>query len=232
MSRRWIAAVVVCVLLAGCGGPSTGGSGDGATATTGERVVAPPPNGTTATNATSTSSTATERTTGTATNVSMTDATNESETDATNKSGTDATNKSGTDATNKSGTDATNESGGDATGAANESAANTTTAATYDQNLPYELRVSNAGPAARTVTVQISDANNSTVAVEMSMNFGANESAKRDFEFPTTGTYEVTVTVGDARATEEWNVSARDPDDALSVHISADGEVYLGFVSI
>jgi hypothetical protein len=66
----------------------------------------------------------------------------------------------------------------------------------------------------------------------MSMDLGANESAKRDFEFPAAGTYEVTVTVGDARATEEWNVSARDPDDALSVHVSQDGEVYLGFVSI
>jgi len=222
MSRRWIAAVVVCVLLAGCGGPSTGGSGDGATATSsstpGKRVLAPPPdetNGTTATSATNERSTAAGRTTGTATNADVTDATNVSMTDA-----------SMTDATDGS---TANEA------EANESSANATTAetaATYDRNLGYELRVSNAGPTARIVAVRVASANDSTVAFEASVALGANESAKRDFEFPAAGTYEVTVTVGDARATDEWAVSSRDPDDALSVHVSDEGEVYLGFVAI
>jgi len=99
-------------------------------------------------------------------------------------------------------------------------------------NLGYDLRVSNAGPTARTVAVRVASANGSTVALETSLDLGANESAKRDFEFPAAGTYEVTVTVGDARETDEWTVSSRDPDDALSVHVSAEGEAYLGFVAI
>ncbi|WP_135853635.1 hypothetical protein [Halorussus salinus] len=222
MSRRWIAAVVVCVLLAGCGGPSTGGNADGATATSsstpGERVLAPPPdetNGTTATSATDGGSTDAGGTTGSETNASVTDATNVSMTDATSGS-------------------ATNEATANET-AANDSTSNATTAetaATYDRNLGYELRVSNAGPTARTVAVRVASANDSTVAFEASLDLGANESAKRDFEFPAAGIYAVTVTVGDARATDEWSVSSRDPDDALSVHVSAEGEAYLGFVAI
>ncbi|UPV75308.1 hypothetical protein M0R89_04385 [Halorussus limi] len=187
MSRRWIGAVIVCVLLAGCGGPATDGDGtdDATTATTSaERVVAPPPG-----NATAESAPNGTETVGAETNVTT----------------------------------------------ANATAANATTreqVATYDKNVDYELRVSNAGPTARTVAVRVVAANDSTVAFEVSLDLSANESAERDFDFPAPGTYEVSVEVGDARATEEWEVAARDPEDALSVHVSEDGEVYLGYVTI
>ncbi|UPW01357.1 hypothetical protein M0R88_04445 [Halorussus gelatinilyticus] len=193
MASRWILAVVVCVLLAGCGGPSTdGGTGETTQTTSAERVLAPPPGTTTAPETGSTTGAATGGTGATAANAATTNASTSNATNGTAQ----------------------------------------TTMATYDKNVGYELRVSNAGPTERTVTVRVVDANDSTVTVEVSVDLAANESVERDLDFPSAGTYEVSVEVGDASATEEWAVASRDPEDALSVHVSEDGEVYLGFVAI
>ncbi|MFC7082263.1 hypothetical protein [Halorussus caseinilyticus] len=128
---------------------------------------------------------------------------------------------------------------GDATALTNATATNGTNVttsgantATYNRDVGYEMRVSNAGATARNVTVRIVAANDSAVAFDESVRLAPNESREFDFVFPHAGAYEATVRVGDATATERWDTEVRDPDHALSVHVSESGEVYLGFVVI
>ena len=222
------AALVVCVLVAGCGGPFAEGeptdetTGD-ATAD-GEQVIAAPP--------------------GTAENATAEAATAETATRETEAGGTEAT---GTE-TGGTGAAETATARATATGTTEPTATGPTTAepaelttrrtsatatpATFDRDVGYEIRVSNAGPTARNVTVRIAAANDSAVAFAESIPLGPNESSTFGVDFPHVGEYEAEVSVGDETATRRWEVAERNPDEALSVHVSESGNVYLGFVSI
>lgn len=212
------AALAVCVLVAGCGGPlgegePTDESTDGTTRATasGERVIAAPPdaNGSggagTATGGTESGGTPTAGATGTPIG------------ETTDSAVTDAT--------------ATAEPA-ELTTARRTTGTETETRATFDRDVGYEVRVSNAGPAARNVTVRIVAANDSAAAFAESSRLGPNESVTFDVVFPHAGAYEAAVSVGEETATRRWEVESRNPDEALSVHVSESGNVYLGFVSI
>lgn len=107
-----------------------------------------------------------------------------------------------------------------------------TTTATYNQDVGYEVRASNANGTAKNVTVRIAPENDSTPVFEESMTLSPNESREFDVEFPHAGAYEVTVEVGDETLTRRWKISVRDPDHGLSVYVAQDGEVHVGFVAI
>lgn len=212
MSNRIAAvALVTCVLVAGCGGPFAGeGTTEGETTdstTDSERVIAAPPsNGTTAASRANGAAT-----TGTATAGAPT--------------GTDG---------GAVGSEAT---GGEATGdettlEANGTATTQENVATYDSDIGYELRVSNAGETAHRVTVRVAAVNDSAVAFDDSVRLAPNESREFEFTFPHAGAYEASVEVGDANVARRWAVASRNPDGALSVHVGPDGEVYVGFVEI
>lgn len=219
MSRGMAAAALaVCVLVAGCGGPFGGGEPtdeltDGTTrdaTASGERVIAAPPDTAdgsgdagTAIGGTDSGGTSTPGATGTVTG------------GTTDSAVTDAT--------------ATAEP---AELTATRRTTGTETRATFDRDVGYEVRVSNAGPTARNVTVRIVAANDSAAAFAESSRVGPNESVTFDVVFPHAGAYEAAVSVGEETATQRWAVESRNPDEALSVHVSESGEVYLGFVAI
>ncbi|WP_435176655.1 hypothetical protein [Halorussus sp. AFM4] len=223
------AALVVCVLVAGCAGPfaegestdeptgAPGAGGTGETTTDSERVIAAPPD--TDDGATVGTGTAGTETGGTA--VSEASAAGTTETGASGTTGSAVTDATAT-------VEPAERTSRRTTGTGNETA----TRATFDRDVGYELRVSNAGPTARNVTVRIAAANGSAVAFDESIRLGPNESSTFGVDFPRVGTYEAAVSVGDETATRRWEVADRDPDEALSVHVSESGEVYLGFVEI
>lgn len=172
MSRLAAVALIVCLLLAGCGGPSDeSATTDAETTADATRAIAAPISETTGESGETTTGTETNRT--------------------------------------------THE-----------------TAATYNQNMPYEVRVSNAGETPRNLTVRISAANDSTSAFEATVRLSANESREFNFTVSHVGEYEARVEMDGEITTQRWDVASRDPKRALSVHVSVDGEVYVGFVDI
>lgn len=215
MSKRIAAvALATCVLVAGCGGPFSGETTAGttgdvtadSTTDSAQVIAAPPSNETTAASrATTTAGTGDDLTSGDVTSSDATsgDATSDDETP-------DGETTPGT-----TGTATTRE-----------------TVATYDSDIGYELRVSSARETPQRVTVRIEAVNDSAVAFADSVLIVPNASREFEFGFPHAGTYEASVEVGDASVTRRWEVASRNPDDALSVHVAPDGEVYLGFVGI
>lgn len=203
MSKRIVAAALLaCVVAAGCSGPFLGeGTTDRETtdATDSERVIAAPP---------SSETTGESGANGTATN-----GTTERTVETTQ----------GTTETTQGTVETTRETNGTTTQA---------TVATYNRDIGYEVRVSNAGGTPQNVTVRIAAVNDSAVAFAESVRLAPNESREFAFTFPHAGPYEATVALSDETVTRRWEVAVRDPDEALSVHVSPEGEVYVGFVAI
>jgi hypothetical protein len=108
----------------------------------------------------------------------------------------------------------------------------TTTEETYERNMPYEVRISNTGTAHRNITVRVAAENDSAAVFEVSSRFAPNETREFDFTVASPGEYEARVEVEGAVTTKRWDIGARDPERALSVHVSPDGRVYVGFLDI
>jgi hypothetical protein len=196
-TRIAAAALVACVVVAGCGGVYDEGTTDRATthATNAERVVAAPPsNGTTTNGAGATVE------------------------DADRRDGTTAS------------TEVTGASSRD--DAPPETTATRETVETYDTDVGYELRVSNAGGTPRTLTLRVAAVNDSAVAFARTVRLAGNESREFEFDIPHVGTYEARVGLDGTNVTQTWAVENHNPEDALSVHVSPEGEVYVGFVEI
>lgn len=239
MSERIAAvALVTCVLVAGCGGPFAGGETEGtttdSTADSARVIAAPPSNDTTTASRTNSATTIETATTGTPT------ATGGDVTNGDAADGDTADNTSAGDVVPAAVT-ASGETPPEATGTAASDAETTATdgtattresVVTYDRDVGYELRVSNARETAQRVAVRIAAVNDSAVAFDDSVRLAPNESREFGIDFPHAGTYEASVEVGDANVTQRWEVPARNPDDALSVHVAPNGEVYVGFVTI
>ena len=129
-------------------------------------------------------------------------------------------------------------SGNETTGVTPDSTTRTTastvreTTVTYNQDVGYEVRASNADATAKNLVVTITPENGSTPVFDDSMHLAPDESREFDFEFPHAGTYEVTVEVGNETLTRDWEVPSRDPDAGLSVSVAEDGEVHVGLHAI
>lgn len=134
-----------------------------------------------------------------------------------------------------------NVTGGNAT-TGNSTTRTATTARSYERNMPYEVRLSNTGTVSRDITVVILAVNDSggnasavndlTPAFEASVGLGPNETREFDFTVAFAGEYEARVAVEGTVTTRTWDVDGRDPARALSVHVSPDGRVYVGFLDI
>ncbi|NHN60232.1 MULTISPECIES: hypothetical protein [Halorussus] len=233
MSRGMaVAALAVCVLVAGCGGlfadgerteePTDGTTRD-ATAN-GERVLAAPPDS--ADNASDGAETGTGGTEGGGTSTAGSTAT------ATSGSTGSATSNTAGSTTGAALSGPTTAEPAELTTTGRTNGTETATRATFDRDVGYEVRVSNAGSTPRNVTVRIVAANDSAVAFAESIPLGPNESVTFDVVFPYPGAFETEVSVGGETETRRWEVAERNPDEALSVHVSESGEVYLGFVAI
>lgn len=108
----------------------------------------------------------------------------------------------------------------------------TTTEESYERNMPYEVRISNTGTAHRNITVRVTAENDSIPAFEVSERLAPNETREFDFTVAYPGEYEARVEVEGSVTTKRWDIGARDPERALSVHVSPDGRVYVGFLDI
>lgn len=234
MSKRIAAAALVaCVLVAGCGGPFAGGETESTTTdSTGDsaRVIAAPPSNDTTTvrransaTTTGTASAGTQATTGGDRSGDAADDTAADENVVPAEATADGETPPGTTGTAASDVETTATDG---------NATTRETVVTYERDVGYELRVSNARGTAQRVTIRIAAVNDSAVAFDDSVRLAPNESREFGIDFPHAGAYEASVEVGGANVTQRWEVAARNPDDALSVHVAPNGEVYVGFVAI
>ncbi|WP_276299094.1 hypothetical protein [Halorussus lipolyticus] len=240
MAKFAAVALVACLVLAGCGGPlDESATTDAETTANATRAIAAPVPENPTTDGTERRETeATTRSTGT--DEAGPDATGEIEASSgtvgvESAVGTDAVARDGTadTATASTAGPATvgNVTAGNAT-AGNTTAGNATTARSYDRNMPYEVRLSNTGTVSRDITVVVSAANDSAPAFEASVRLGPNETREFDFTVAFAGEYEARVAVEGTVTTRTWDVDGRDPARALSVHVSPDGRVYVGFLDI
>jgi hypothetical protein len=174
--RVAVLALVVCVVLAGCGGPGAENETTTGSNANGTRVVAVPPN-----------ETVVEPGTSQATLTTTAETTRPADTETT---------------------------------------------VTYNQDVGYEARLSNANETAKNVTVSVVSENGSTTVFEESVRLSPDESLTYNFTFPHVGAYAVSVEIGDETVTRQWEVAVQDPDHGLNVYVSRDGEVHVGFVAI
>ncbi|WP_135824647.1 hypothetical protein [Halorussus ruber] len=229
MSRLAVVALLACLLLAGCSGPlGESTTTDAETTANATRAIAAPVSETGVTETTeATGESTTEQTATSATSAEETAAeeTAADETVAEIEEASASGGTAGVDAAEVTTRTAPPET-------TNGTATNQTTTETYERNMPYEVRVSNSGTAHRNITVSVTAVNDSVAVFEVSTRFAPNETREFDFTVADPGEYEARVEVEGSVTTKRWDIETRDPKRALSVHVSSDGRVYVGFLDI
>ncbi|WP_435063608.1 hypothetical protein [Halobaculum sp. EA56] len=92
-------------------------------------------------------------------------------------------------------------------------------------NLPAELELSGPADTATNVSVSLKYESNGTRLFGMDVRLEPDVRIGIDYTFPRSGTYLVTVSSEGKKSTYEWDIGSRDPDTALSIDLTENGEI-------